>query len=908
MTQKVVGRDEELDSLDAFLERSAEGPAALVLQGEAGIGKSTLWLAGVEAAREQGFRVLSSRPAEAERGLAHSGLGDLFEDVLEQVLPELPAPRRRALEIALLLEEEAEPAADPRALAVAVRTTLEALAEDGPVVVAIDDVQWLDPSSGSALAFAFRRLDANVRLLLTRRVEEGIPAPELEKAIDADRIERLPVGPLSVGATHQLLRQRLGRTFARPTLLRLHEASGGNPFFALELARALGTGSGTGDPTQPLPVPETLEGLVSSRLGVLPDATRVALALVSASGRPSPALLQAAGVTEEELEPAFAAHVVELTDGAVRFTHPLLASVLYQGVSEEERRRVHGVLAAIVDDPVDRARHLALAAEGPDPDVAAALKEAAALALARGAPIAAAELGEHALRLTPSAAREDRHRRALFVARAHFAAGEGARAEAIALDLVAGTQAGPARAEALVLLSELASQDRAVTLLREALGKAVARPALQALIHQRLAYIGRVTEGRDWAERHAQAALELAESVGDDERRAGALSVLALLRFDVGDADAPRLAEQAYGLAAATGDSEQLEEARWALTHVLVWSVSTDRARALLEAQHREWSDRDEPRSAGALWYLAFVEFRAGRWSLSADYAERAREIGLQYGAEAPQRSFPIALVAAHRGELERARAYAERGRELADRQGALLAGLEAMPGLLDFWSGDATSAVAHFAAAEQTASAAGWGEPNLRWWRADYVQALLELGRIDYALGVLDDWESAAVRVGREWVLAQVTRCRGLTAAARGEIEQAVPLLERAVAEHEAVGDPFGRARALLALGIVRRRARQKRAAREAIEAALAGFEELGAAGWAAKARAELGRIGGRGREEGLTAAERRVADLVAEGRTNREVAAALFLGERTVASHLTHIYAKLGVRSRTELARRRR
>lgn len=154
--------------------------------------------------------------------------------------------------------------------------------------------------------------------------------------------------------------------------------------------------------------------------------------------------------------------------------------------------------------------------------------------------------------------------------------------------------------------------------------------------------------------------------------------------------------------------------------------------------------------------------------------------------------------------------------------------------------------------------------------------------------------------------MLASVTRCRGLVAAARGDVEQALSLLEQAVTQHEAVGDPFGRTRTLLALGAVRRRARQKRAAREAIEAALVGFEELGAATWTKKARAELGRVGGRTRIEGLTPAERRVADLVAEGRTNREVAATLFLGERTVASHLTRIYAKLGVRSRTGLARR--
>jgi DNA-binding CsgD family transcriptional regulator len=154
--------------------------------------------------------------------------------------------------------------------------------------------------------------------------------------------------------------------------------------------------------------------------------------------------------------------------------------------------------------------------------------------------------------------------------------------------------------------------------------------------------------------------------------------------------------------------------------------------------------------------------------------------------------------------------------------------------------------------------------------------------------------------------VLAHVTRCRGFVAAAEADVEQAQLLLEHAVAKHQVLGDTFGRARALLALGVVRRRARQKRRAREAIEAALAGFEDLGAASWVDKAHAELGHVGGRTRVEGLTPAERRVADLVAEGRTNREVAATLVLGERTVASHLTHIYAKLGVRSRTELARK--
>jgi len=900
---EIVGRDEELGSLTAFFDRTAEGLAAVVLEGAAGIGKSTLWRAGVEAASERGLRVLSSRPAEAERGLAHAGLGDLFENVLESLLPALSAPRRRALEVALLLEEPAE-GSDPRTLGVAVRSALEALVADEPVVLAVDDVQWLDPSSASALAFALRRLhQQSILLLLARRLGDEAAASELERAIEADRVERLPVGPLSLGAIHRLLQGRLGQTFSRPTLLRVHEVSGGNPFYALELARVLPADV---DPMQPLRVPDTLEGLVRARLDGLPPATRQALLLASAVGRPSAGLLAGVGVTEDVLEPALAAHVIERADGAIRFTHPLLASVVYQGVPADERRRAHGLVAQIVDDPILRARHLALSTESRDTEIAAALEDAAALARARGAHIAAAELGEHALRLTPLDAPDDRHRRAIAAARAHSAAGEGTRARTIAVDLLARTRAGPSRAEALLLLAELENLDRSIALLQEALGEAVARPALRAVIHRRLAGNGRITEGREWAEEQARASLELAESLDDDELRAGALSVLALLRFDSGDPGAPRLAERAYEAAVAVADPELLKEASFARGHVLVWSVETDRARAMLEGQHRELSERDELGSAEALWYLSLVELRAGRWSLAAEYAERAREVGVQYGVEIPQSLFLIALVAAHRGELERARDVAERGGELADRQGLLLPGLVALPGLVDFWSGDAAAAAACFAAAEETASAAGYGEPNMRWWRADYVEVLLELGRPDDAVRVLDAWEADAARVGREWVLAHVARCRGLVAASEADIEQAQPLLEQAVEKHEAVGDPFGRARALLALGVVRRRARLKRAAREAIEAALAGFEELGAASWADRARAELGRVGGRTRVEGLTPAERRVADLVAEGRTNREVAATLFLGERTVASHLTRIYAKLGVRSRTELTRR--
>jgi DNA-binding CsgD family transcriptional regulator len=898
---EIVGREEELGSLYAFIGEAGGRLAALVLEGEAGIGKSTLWLAGLEHARTRGLRVLSSRPAAAERSLAHVGLGDLFADVLDDVLPALTAPRRRVLEVALLREEASGGPVDDRALAVTVHGVLQVLSEREPILIAVDDVQWLDPSSSNALAFALRRLDENqVLVLLARRLVDGARPSGLEQALSAECVRRLSVGPLSVGALHRFLRDRLGRPFARQTLLRIHERSGGNPFFALELGRVLDEDV---DPVQPLPVPETLEELVRERINALPASTREALALAAALGTPSESLLERAGVEADALEPAAIAHVIERENGTIRFTHPLLSSVLYSDLGEE-RRSVHGRLARIVEDPLLRARHLALSRDTPDANVARVLDEAATLARDRGASAVGAELAEQALRLTPPDVHGERHRRALAAARAHQAAGEWTRARAIATDLLAEVEVSLVRAEALVLLAELESPDRAPALLEAALGEAASSPALQAIVHCRLAWARRYKGGSE----HARAALELAEELDDDVLRARARAVQSILGWFAGAAGASDdLPARARAFPSAVGGDQLVREATLAVVNTLAPSSKRDEARALFEREHQEWRERDEPRSARALWGLAWVEFWAGRWTLAAAHAAHAHDISIQYGLEMPQDHLPIAVIAVHRGQLELAREHSERALELAGGQFPLHPPQHmAVLGLVALWSGDSSAAAEWLGAADQRAAAAGWGEPSVRWWTSDYSELLLELGRIADAVRALDVWERDAARVGRDWVLSHVTRCRGLVAAAQGNVEPAASLLEQAVAQHEVVGDPFGKARAQLALGVVRRRARQKRAAREAIGEALSGFEQLGAAIWVAKARAELGSIGGRTREEGLTAAEHRVAALVAEGRTNREVAAALSLGERTVAGHLTHIYAKLGVRSRTELARR--
>ncbi len=271
-----------------------------------------------------------------------------------------------------------------------------------------------------------------------------------------------------------------------------------------------------------------------------------------------------------------------------------------------------------------------------------------------------------------------------------------------------------------------------------------------------------------------------------------------------------------------------------------------------------------------------------------------------------PAAHLPLARIAAHQGDVELARDLAGRAHVYAEAQGGMSTGRAALAllGTLDLWAGEPLRALERFEVYAEQAAAAGFST-SIAIHIADHVEALLEVGRAADALALLELWEADARKLGHQRAPAEIARCRGLVAAADGEIDRAIELLEEAVTLHEEAGDPFGRARALLLLGITRRRARQKRSARDAIEAALAGFEAIGAAGWAEKARGELGSIGGRTREDGLTPAEQRVAALVAEGRTNREVAASLFLAERTVETHLSHVYAKLGIRSRTELAR---
>lgn len=900
---EIVGRDEELAQVLAFARAVAGETQVLTIEGEAGIGKTALWQAALDEARRLGHIVLTARSTQAEQVLPHVGLSDLLDGVVDLVMPELTPPRRRALDVALLRREADNDPVDARTLSVAIRDALQALGRRAPILIAIDDAQWLNSSTGEALSFALRRLEeASIKVLLTVRLTTLKDRSTLRRPFTA-RGQQLLLGPLSAGAMHRFLRDRTGRAYPRQTLRRLQEQSGGNPFFALEMALAL---PATVDPLSPLPVPTSVEELLAARLEPLPARVQHALGVLAACGAVSETFLEGVGISAEDIATAVRAHVVERIDATLRFTHPLLSSVAYERLGDA-RRAVHARLAGLAEDPVLRARHSAQTIDQPSEQVARQIVEAARVAAGRGAVAVAAELAERAFRLTPPVEVEAHAERALAAARAQLAAGEWTRAREITLEQLERTPPGARRSEWLLLLAQFEHDELAAATLEAALAEAGDDARLAALAQVRLAWAQRFSRSFRGAFEATRAGLELADRAGDDTARLEAVENLYTLGVMIGDPSTSVYAERAIVLAKALADPVAEERARMLVHWSYMDTRHVEERRTRLEDAYRKWQARDELFSSEVLWDLAWVEFLGGRWALASDYAERARAISIQYGMERNQDSLPIAWFAAHRGDGSLALRESARGLDLARQQiGFHPPLLQAVPGIVALGRGDPSQAAPYLEAADVQAEALGWAAPDARPWTADYVEALLRIGRHGDAERVLDTWERGAARVGMEVALAACTRCHGLAAAAQDRVDLAVELLEDAAARHERARDQFGAARARLALGTVLRKARRKRPARDAIEAAAMSFDTLGAMAWAARARDELGQIGGRRAITGLTPAERRVAVLVAEGKTNHEVAVALFLTERTVAGHLTNVYGKLGIRSRTELARK--
>jgi DNA-binding CsgD family transcriptional regulator len=912
----VIGREDELGALEAFLADVEHGPRALVLSGEAGIGKTILWEAGVEEAEGRYGHVLTCRGIEAEASLSFAGLSELLAPVFDDVADSLLPPRRRALEVALLLVEPGDSAPDAHAIGLAVLDVLRALGERRPVVVALDDLQWLDPASASVVQIALRRLrDEQVRLLATVRLGPDLASPvELDRTFPASRLVQLSLGPLSLGAVHTLLEQRVGLALTRPELVRVWEATGGNAFFALELGRELVRTNTRPAPSQSLPVPESLQELLGERLGRLPTDTGDVLLQVASLARPTIEVVARAHGDQtrvlEALEAAAREGVVELDGSNIRFAHPLLASICYQQAPVWKRRAVHRALAGVVSDVEERARHLALAAEGPDAVVASNLEAAAEQAAARGATAAATELYELAAELTPDDPGLVRHRRFLS-ARCRRLAGDELGAATVLEQLLADVRHGVERADLLFeLASTLATAPHTlIELLDEALEEAAGDDVRLVRILGYRAWIRVFQADISTALPDARAALEKAELVGDPALIAAVIGQVATAEGRAGELT-PGLLERGVeiedrlGLVLGYGESPSVS-----LSRRLVGFGELDRARAILERARAAAATRGDERFRRQIdGSLGRLEWFAGNWQLALDYINVADDFFESMRHHRGHTGRLRALAEADLGLDEQARASAAvalaAADEMSDREWTILT--LGVLGRLELLLGDVEAALGYMRGLPAQLLSTGYEDPTAPVW-ADAIEALVAGGELETARTYLEAFEASARRVGSPWGSAGAARCRGLLAAAESDLAGAFAAFESSLSELDGLPFPLERARTLLCLGVVRRQAQQKRAAREALAEALAIFEELGARLWAEKARAELRRISGRRpADEELTETERRVAELAAQGRTNKEIAAELFMGVSTVEAHLSHVYRKLGIRSRTELAGR--
>ena len=291
MADEIIGRREELLALEGFLEAVPEGGPALLLEGDAGIGKTVLWREGVRLARERGFIVLTARSTESELQVAFATIGDLFAPVLREMLPRLLPVQRRALETAFLLREPDGPPPETRLLAAALLSVVHVLAQARPLLIAVDDVQWVDTSSAEILGFMLRPARKPSRSVFWRLCAGGRSRRRSGWIEHFRGFEGFRSSRSSVGAIHRLLWGRLALNLPRPLLVRVHETAGGNPFFALELGRALAAGTIRADDAD-VALPESLRALVAERLGALPSRVRETLVAVAALAAPSVPLLE----------------------------------------------------------------------------------------------------------------------------------------------------------------------------------------------------------------------------------------------------------------------------------------------------------------------------------------------------------------------------------------------------------------------------------------------------------------------------------------------------------------------------------------------------------------------------------------------------------------------------------------
>jgi DNA-binding CsgD family transcriptional regulator len=906
---RLTGRDAECARLDALLEGARRGrSAALALVGESGIGKTELLDYAVEHA--QGMTVLKTCGLEAEAGLAFSALADLLRPVMP-LAEAIPPVQANALRTSFALEPAVPPT--PYASAAATLSLLGAAAEAAPLLGVVDDAQWLDAPSADALLFAARRLDSEGIVLLFAG------SPGTSRFEDAG-VECLPVEGLDERSARTILRRSAPDAASEvgTELLRLAQ---GNPLALTELPRQLSREELSGQRPLPAPLPmgRLLRRAFVRRLDTLPEETRRALLLAAASGSESLAEVGGAiarvGLTHA-LDPAERAGLLVTEDGPLKFSHPLVRSAVYSAASVGERRDAHALLAEETPDGTygeeRRAWHRAAAAAGPAEEAAAGLESAAMLARRRGGVAAEAELLERAAELTPDP--PARSRRRLLAARAARFAGRMEAAGRLAAQALTEADDGLQRAQIRELQAMLAQWHETAKVSWSALLDAAddARKSDPGLAARLLALAAPVAvfDGLDSAAADAlDRAHDLALGLGEELDASTAVVVGNAFVLCGREREGYSLAIQQHH-ALDAGDVVSKVEARLHFAILCYWVEDYDRARDVLE---RTIEAIRAESAVGflplALDTLAAVHSRLGRWAEAYAFSTEALQLADATGQTGLRASFlsSIASLEAAQGREAECREHAFEALALADRRGNPLNAAYALAALgrLELSLGRPEQAIRHLVKLEEMArSGSGLLQPGVVPSLPDLIEAYVRAGRRSDAVSALEVFAMQAARAQSPWGLAASARCAGLLSD-DGSFEAQ---FQKALAWHSRDQRPFEQARTELCFGERLRRARRHTEARAILEKALVTFERLGAAPWADRAARELGLRGKRSPAGGsagpLSPKELQVALLVARGATNREAAAALFLSPKTIEAHLSRVYAKLRVRSRTELA----
>ncbi len=886
------------------------GHGQATIFGPAGIGKSALLAhLAATAAADDGARVLWSRPEPGDQKLPHAGLAELLDTVETAALRAIPGPQREAL-TAILRRGPVPPGGpDPLTVRLALGRLLDRLARDVPVLVAVDNAQWLDPESLDALAGAVRTArSGRLRLLVAERA--GITA-RAGAAISSQAVP-MRVPPLNLEEIAQLT-SRLGLPFRR--VGQLHAISGGNPAVALELGLSLaGTGL-DGQPPESVPLPPAARAVVREWLAEIPESAAHTLLTASLSRRPTVGQLNRVrpGRVEEDLARAAAAQLVTVDRERVRFTAGATAIVLAEESSHAERTTAHRLLAHAVEDPIEAAWHQACASTGVSQETADCLAVAAKSARRRGDHAFAAELGLLAADRMPPV---DAEKALACLVEAAEDAGLAGRADLAgrAAELIFLRSDAPAdRVRARLALVDSAGQSLADTdeVLARALTEAGADPVLLAAVHLRLATKAQLCDG-DPARAAAEAdkAAVLAQQGNQAGVRAIALTMQARMQRVLGDPVAEQTLARAMAVPGVHAEVDSLNFARFLAARHALFDDRLGHAReellALLPAAENTGGADDV---VEVLRSLVEVEARGGHCAACLEHARRVVRLRFDAGLSPGPAWYAGAVAEMAGGAFDRAESLAELGVRASEEDHDLvfLSRNLYVRGVLKLVTGEAAHAVRLLSRVRRLEAEQQIGDPSVLRWHGELAEALVAAGEPGEAGELIEQTRRVARILDRQGVLAALDRADGVLRAARGDVEHAETLITAAAGRFAELGLRVEHGRTLLAQGRLERSRRRGAAAREAVRAAAAEFTAIGAKPWARLANEELDRLGARPqpapRVGALSDAEAELAALVAQGVSNREAAARLFVSVKTVEARLTRIYRKLGVLSRSQL-----